>query len=57
MKAIVIEDEKRAATHLIRLILEVDASIEIVAELQTISQSVDWFRKNPMPDMVSLTFI
>ncbi|NCC99443.1 MAG: response regulator transcription factor [Bacteroidia bacterium] len=54
MKAIIIEDEKRAANHLIRLIKEADSDIEIVAELQTIDKSVEWFRKNPMPDIVFL---
>ena len=54
MKAIVIEDEKRAASHLIRLIHEVDADIEVIAELQTINRSVEWFRGNPMPDVVFL---
>lgn len=54
MKAIIIEDEKRAASHLIRLIQEVDAGIEIIAEIQTIDKSIEWFRENPMPDIVFL---
>lgn len=54
MKAIIIEDEKRAANHLIRLIQEVDADIEVITELQSISQSVEWFRENSMPDVVFL---
>jgi two-component system, LytTR family, response regulator LytT len=54
MKAIIVEDEKRAANHLARLIQEVDDGIEIVAELQTIDKSIDWFRNNPMPDVVFL---
>jgi two-component system, LytTR family, response regulator LytT len=54
MKAIIIEDEQRAANHLVRLIHEVDANIEVIAELQTISSSVEWFRANPIPDVVFL---
>lgn len=54
MKAIIIEDEKRAANHLIRLIQEMDADIEIIAELQSINQSVKWFCENAMPDVVFL---
>lgn len=54
MKAIIIEDEKRAANHLIRLIQEVDADIEVINELQTINQSVEWFLENSMPDIVFL---
>ncbi|MDA3817487.1 MAG: LytTR family DNA-binding domain-containing protein [Prolixibacteraceae bacterium] len=54
MKAIIIEDEKRASNHLKSLIKEVEAEIEVIAELQTISQSVEWFRENLMPDVVFL---
>lgn len=54
MKAIIIEDEERAAKHLARLIQQVDEGIEIIAELQTIDKSVEWFRQNPMPDVVFL---
>ena len=54
MKAIIIEDENRAANHLIRLIQEVAGDIEVIAELQTINKSVEWFRENPMPDVVFL---
>jgi two-component system LytT family response regulator len=54
MRAIIIEDEKRAAGHLMRLIQEVGDGIEVIAELQTISHSVQWFRENPMPDVVFL---
>jgi two-component system LytT family response regulator len=54
MRAIIIEDEKRAAGHLMRLIQEVGAGIEVIAELQTISNSIKWFRENPMPDVVFL---
>lgn len=54
MKAIVIEDEKRAASSLIRLMGEVDPDIEIIAELQTIDKSIQWFHENPMPDLVFL---
>lgn len=54
MKAIIIEDEKRAAANLERLIHIIDPKIEIIAELQTIDQSVKWFKENPMPDIVFL---
>lgn len=54
MNVIIIEDEKRAADNLKRLIQIVDPSIEIIAELQTIDQSVKWFHDNPMPDIVFL---
>lgn len=54
MKAIIIEDEKRAADNLKRLIGAADPGIDIQAELQTIDQSVKWLSSNPMPDIVFL---
>jgi len=54
MRAVIIEDEKRAANHLKNLIREVDADIEIIAELQSINQSVKWFSENDLPDIVFL---
>ncbi|MDR2039492.1 MAG: LytTR family DNA-binding domain-containing protein [Bacteroidales bacterium] len=54
MNAIIIEDEKRAADNLRRLISTTDPNIEVIAELQTIDGSVEWFRAHPMPDIVFL---
>lgn len=54
MKAVIIEDEKRAATHLKNLLGEVAADIQIIAQLQSVNQSVRWFRENPLPDLVFL---
>ena len=52
MKAVIVEDEIFAAQALQGLIHEVDASIEILAVLQSIDESVEWFRSHPVPDLV-----
>lgn len=52
MKIVIIEDEEFAARRLERMIKEIDASIEIVAKLESVVGSVDWFKKNPEPDLV-----
>lgn len=52
IKAAIIEDEVIAAQSLQQLITEVDPSIQIVSTLQSIDESVDWFRRNAMPDLV-----
>ena len=52
MKAIIIEDEDIAAKALHALITETDAEIEILTNLQSIDESVEWFRSHPMPDLV-----
>ena len=52
MKAIIVEDEDIAAKSLQLLITETDAEIEVLATLQSIEESVEWFRSRPMPDLV-----
>jgi len=52
MKAIIIEDEAIAAQALKALITEIDASIEIIAILPSIDESVEWFNLNSTPDLV-----
>ena len=52
MKAVVVEDEIVAAESLQRLIAKANSSIEVVAVLQSIEESVEWFAANPSPDLV-----
>ena len=52
MKAIIIEDESVAAQALQSLVQELSPEMEIVAILQTIEESVEWFEENAMPDLV-----
>lgn len=52
MKSLIIEDESIAAQALESLIKEIMPETEIVAVLQTIEESVEWFEENPMPDLV-----
>lgn len=52
MKAIIIEDENAAAQSLQTLVQEIAPDIEVVATLETIEDSVEWFDENPMPNLV-----
>lgn len=52
MRAVIIEDEFVAAQTLQRLIRELYDDIYIVAVLQSIEDSVDWFSLNFPPDLV-----
>lgn len=54
IKALIIEDEKLAAEHLINLINSSDFNIEVIGTLESISKAISWFRKNPAPDLVFL---
>lgn len=52
MKALIIEDESIAAQALESLIKETSPATEIITVLQTIEESVEWFKLNLMPDLV-----
>lgn len=50
-KALIIEDEQIAVQNLRRRLAEVSADIEVVAVLQSIEESVEYFSEQPMPDI------
>ena len=52
MKALIIEDEMMASQALSKLIGKVSPETEVVGVLQTIAEAKDWFKSNPMPDLV-----
>lgn len=51
MRVIVIEDEKLAAERLIDLIYQYDSTIEVVARMDSVKRSVDWFNSHDHPDL------
>jgi DNA-binding LytR/AlgR family response regulator len=54
MKAIVVEDEKLAAERLIELIQSIDKTIEVVAQLDTIADTINYLQKETPPDIIFL---
>jgi DNA-binding LytR/AlgR family response regulator len=54
MKVVIIEDEAFAALRLKKMILEFNSDIEILAELESVAESVKWFKSNPEPDLIFL---
>lgn len=54
MKIVIIEDEEFAARRLERLIKEIDPSIEVVAKLESVADSIEWLRGNQEPDLILL---
>lgn len=52
MKVIIIEDEKPAAEKLQKAILKFDDSIEVLALLNNVKDSVAWLRSHIMPDLI-----
>ncbi|HBK30792.1 MAG TPA: DNA-binding response regulator [Porphyromonadaceae bacterium] len=54
MKAVIIEDEYVAAENLKRQIKAVDATVDVIAVLQSVEESVEWFSENAAPDVAFL---
>lgn len=52
MKAVIVEDELVASQNLARLVGMVSPDIEIIAALQSVEESIEWFSINPTPDLV-----
>jgi DNA-binding LytR/AlgR family response regulator len=54
MKVIIVEDEHLTAGRIKSLILQIDPGISILAILDSVKSSVEWFRTNEKPDLVFL---
>lgn len=52
MKTVIIEDEKAAVRNLTSLLNEVKPEAEIVAVLDSINATIEWFGIHPMPQLV-----
>ncbi|MCC8172361.1 MAG: LytTR family DNA-binding domain-containing protein [Parabacteroides sp.] len=52
MKTVLIEDEKAAVRNLTALLHEVAPGVEIVAVLDSITETVEWFSHYPQPELV-----
>ena len=50
--AVIVEDEFFAAQNLQRLIEETDSTINIIEVLQSVHDSIEWFKTNKHPDVV-----
>jgi DNA-binding LytR/AlgR family response regulator len=51
MRILIIEDEPATASRLERMLKEIDPEIEVIATLDSISSSVDWFKNHTSPDL------
>lgn len=52
MKAIILEDEARAANHLQRLLAKVAPTILVIAKLESVRDGVKYLQTNPEPDLI-----
>ncbi len=52
MRIVIIEDEWEASEHLSSLLNEIDPTIEIVKKIDTVHQSIDFFKKSQDYDLI-----
>ena len=52
MKILIVEDETVAYENLINILAEIDPSIEVIGNTESISQTVFWLQTNPAPDLI-----
>lgn len=54
MHVLIIEDELRAAERLEKLIQQIDPEIRVLAKLESVEESIQWFRTNEQPELIFL---
>jgi DNA-binding LytR/AlgR family response regulator len=54
MKVLIIEDEQLAARRLEKMILDYDPAIQVLGKLESVEESVEWFRSQVHPDLIFL---
>ena len=52
MKVLIIEDEKAAVRNLTLLLQQVAPDFEVIGALDSVADSLDWFRNNSCPDLI-----
>lgn len=52
MRILIIEDEAPAYRRLVKLVQECDPSAQVIGIIQSVKEGLDWFRINPLPDLI-----
>jgi DNA-binding LytR/AlgR family response regulator len=54
MNIVIIEDEQLAARRLENMIAEYDDTLKVVAKIESVAESIEWFINHPVPDLIFL---
>ena len=54
MKILIVEDETAASENLVQMLQIMEPSAEILAVLESVSQTVDWLDSHPTPDLIMM---
>lgn len=52
MKVLIVEDETVAYENLAEILSEIDASIEILGNTESVVQTIEWLQAHPAPDLI-----
>lgn len=52
MRILIVEDETAAYENLIDILAEIDQSIQIAGNTESIRQTIQWFKNNTLPDLI-----
>ena len=52
MRILIVEDETSAYENMVEILAEIDAGIEVLANTESVSQTIDWLQSNPAPDLI-----
>lgn len=51
MDILIVEDEAAAVARLRKMLMEIDPAVNVVADVPTVREAVEWIRANPSPDL------
>ena len=54
MNVLIVEDEKLAAGRLEQLLKECDTHISVLANIESVNETVKWLKSHPEPDLIFL---
>lgn len=52
LNVLIIEDEAKAARELAKMIMDIDDDVHVLAMLDSVEQSLQWFAANKQPDLI-----
>ncbi|WP_214227934.1 LytTR family DNA-binding domain-containing protein [Pedobacter sp. B4-66] len=52
MKILIVEDETAAYESLVEILNEIDPTIEVIGNTESISQTINWLNQRPLPDLI-----
>jgi two-component system response regulator LytT len=52
MKILIVEDETAAYESLVEILNEIDPSIEVIGNTESVSQTIKWLNEGPLPDLI-----